>query len=487
MWGSLFLFILLQCAVAVWAYFSEQYLYATIGLLASSLAWGAYHSIQGQRILLWLHRPRKTKPPSSTGYWLDLVESLQRDHRKIERMLKLSDARIDDFLAAIQASSNGVILLDESNAIVWANQTAASHLGLDLPRDKQQIISNLVRSPDFLAYLHSEDYSKEAVIASPRASAVYSGGYRTIQRLHIHIHSYGAGRKLLLSRDVTALEQAEAMRRDFVANVSHEIRTPLTVLLGSVETLQQIGPGSPDQGRVLDMMANQAKRMQNLVEDLLTLSRIEDSASPANHGWCEIQSLLKNSLQSAQNLSTLLWGEGQQRIVCHRLDEAGQWQVNGAFDELSSALNNIVHNAVRYTPAGGAIDIDWQPASVDEAPSTDAASTDLGSAGKYFVLSVRDNGLGIAQEHIPRLTERFYRVDQSRSRATGGTGLGLAIVKHVLQRHDAHLDIDSQVGKGSRFSIVLPMQRIRLRQNKSDDSNHGVQGRQEQVRTALAE
>ncbi|HEY8357959.1 MAG TPA: ATP-binding protein, partial [Ramlibacter sp.] len=260
------------------------------------------------------------------------------------------------------------------------------------------------------------------------------------QRLALRLHRYGEGRLLLLSRDVTAMEQADTMRRDFVANVSHEIRTPLTVLAGFVETLQSLDLPAEERARYLQMMAQQALRMQMLVNDLLTLSRLEGSPPPGASDWMPAQHLLTQARDEGEQLAASLGKKLELRFL-----PAPEAAISGAPVELQSALSNLVGNAVRYTPSGGSIEV----------------ATRLLPAGR-LAFDVRDTGPGIAPEHIPRLTERFYRVDRSRSRETGGTGLGLAIVKHVVQRHGGELRIESTPGAGSTFAIELPASRVRL-------------------------
>jgi two-component system phosphate regulon sensor histidine kinase PhoR len=310
---------------------------------------------------------------------------------------------------------------------------ASQHFGLDAQRDKLQYVVNLVRDPVFTAYMAS---------AQALPAVTLAGSHGTTSRpvrLSVQLHLYGQGRRLMLSRDVTLLEQAEAMRRDFVANVSHEIRTPLTVLAGFVETLQTHSLGEEERYRYLQMMAQQSRRMQTLVNDLLTLSRLEGSPPPGEEDGVDVHALITQCEQEARSLSAQMGAGG------HRLEfqHNGQWRLTGSPSELQSALSNLVTNAVRYTPASGRIVVRWQV-----------------SANGQGEFSVQDSGPGIAPEHLPRLTERFYRVDRSRSRETGGTGLGLAIVKHVAQRHGAELRIHSQLGQGSRFAIVFPAMRV---------------------------
>ena len=245
---------------------------------------------------------------------------------------------------------------------------------------------------------------------------------------------------MLLTRDITSLEQAEAMRRDFVANVSHEIRTPLTVLAGFVETLQDLPLDAEERARYLALMAQQSTRMETLVNDLLTLSRLEGSPAPTSSQWTRAKALLVHCEDEARGLSARLTPLGHKLSFSLEADS----ELSGAPVELQSAMSNLVSNAVRYTPGGGEVVVTWRLLPDGRA--------------EY---AVKDSGPGIAAEHLPRLTERFYRVDRSRSRETGGTGLGLVIVKHIAQRHGAELRIESTVGQGSRFALLFPAARVR--------------------------
>jgi two-component system phosphate regulon sensor histidine kinase PhoR len=259
-------------------------------------------------------------------------------------------------------------------------------------------------------------------------------------RISIQRHSYGEGKQLLITRDVTVVEQADAMRRDFVANVSHEIRTPLTVLAGFVETLQTLKLTTEEQDKYLALMASQAHRMQSLVDDLLTLSRLEGSPIPGFTNSIVLSQLVEACQSESQQLSKLLFQEKISQVIVFETDPVIQnYLLMGEPRELQSALSNLVSNAVRYTPQGGRIEV----------------HTFLSADGNLN-LQVKDTGPGIAPEHLPRLTERFYRVDRSRSRESGGTGLGLAIVKHVMQRHGGQLQITSIAGQGSCFNLVFP-------------------------------
>jgi two-component system phosphate regulon sensor histidine kinase PhoR len=412
---------------------------AALGAAAAAWVWFVLDMWRGGRMLRWLRQGDVQRGLELYGLWGEAVERVRRLVRQHQDLVRESDKRLQDILGALQASPNGVVLLDEEGRIEWCNDTAAEHFGFDPQRDALQSIRNLVRDPEFNAYLAEHDYARDVVLEGRGSTPS-----RPV-RVSVHVHTYGEGRALLLSRDVTALEQAEAMRRDFVANVSHEIRTPLTVLTGFVETLQTLDLEAPDRARYLAMMAQQAARMQSVVQDLLTLSRLEGSPLPGMAEWTPVSSLLQRCEEESRALSALLTQNQPQGHVLEFDTGAAQWQdIAGSPAELQSALSNLISNAVRYTPGGGRIVVRWERAADGGA-----------------VFSVQDTGPGIAPEHIPRLTERFYRVDRSRSRETGGTGLGLAIVKHVLQRHGASLDIRSTLGKGSTFSVHLPPARLR--------------------------
>ncbi len=406
-------------------------------LLAAVLAGYLLHAldmVRAARLLRWLRDGVGTPLQMAGGVWGEVTDRVRRLVRTRERLTQESDDRLQDFLAAMQASPNGVVLLDSEGRIEWFNQVAGMHFGLDAARDMLQHFGNLVRDPDFAAYSAARDFSRDVVMQGTQS-------HQSMPiRLSVHLHPYGDGRSMLLSRDITLVEQAEAMRRDFVANVSHEIRTPLTVLAGFVETLQTLSLDAEDRARYLALMSVQAERMQSLVSDLLTLSRLEGSPLPALNEWVSMQILMDQCAQDAQNLSRLVTG-GQHPM---EFEPAPHLALAGSANELYSAMFNLVSNAVRYTPAGQEIRVWWS------VPP---------EGGARF--SVQDSGPGIAQEHIPRLTERFYRVDRSRSRDTGGTGLGLAIVKHVAQRHGGELSIQSTLGKGSTFCISFPVSRVR--------------------------
>ena len=409
------------------------------GALVASFVAAGLERQRGLRLLEWVSQRSQASAPRDGGYWAELAYRVEKALRGREKALVSEREQHRQFLQAIEASPNGVLLLDEADQIEWCNSVAADHFGLDPQRDLRQRLTNLVRAPAFVHHLQQGEYEEPVVFPAP-------GGLGTLSVL---VRAYGKRRKLVLSNDITERERSETMRRDFVANVSHEIRTPLTVLAGVVETLATLPLNEAEKARVLGLMREQSQRMQALVADLLTLAQLEGSPRPPADRWVPVANLLLQARTDAQALSGgahALEFTGDPQGV----DATGRhwaWELAGSATELHSALGNLVSNAVRYTPSPGVIRIVWR---VRED-----------GAGEFEVI---DSGPGIAREHLARLTERFYRVDSGRSREAGGTGLGLAIVKHVMQRHGGEVRIESELGQGSRFRLVFPSARLRRTQ-----------------------
>ncbi len=397
-------------------------------------------AVRGQRFMNWLRQPEQTPAPRNAGFWGEVGYRVERASRLLEKQLDVERDRLDQFLSAIEASPNGVMMLDAGGQIEWCNSVAAGHFGLNPQRDRRQHVTNLVRAPVFVAYLQSQSFDDPITMQ----------GMGMHRLLSVLIRPYGEGMKLVLTQDITERDRNEAMRRDFVANVSHEIRTPLTVLSGFIETLGSLPLTEVERRRVIELMSQQTHRMQTLVADLLILAQLEGSPNPPADRWVPLRRLLDQVQADAQALSS-----GRHEISF----KGGEGvQLAGVESELLSAIANLVSNAVRYTPPSGAVNVAWTPRK------------DGGGE-----LEVSDTGLGIAKEHLPRLTERFYRVDGSRSRDTGGTGLGLSIVKHVVQRHGGELEIRSEMGKGSSFKLVFPALRVR-REAVADNTASAVAG-----------
>ena len=383
-------------------------------------------ALRAAGLMHWLKGNQQTPAPRDAGFWGELGYRIERQLRLRDAALAQEQRRLGEFLSAIEASPNGVLLLDANDQIDWCSAVAADHLGLDARRDRGQPITNLVRSPAFVGYLQEGIWPDPLLLLAP-------GG---MLQLQVAVRAYGNGQKLVITQDVTERLRADAMRRDFVANVSHEIRSPLTVLAGFVETMASLPLSSVERERVVVLMQQQTDRMQVLVADLLTLAQLEGSHRPPADRWVALSPLLARVVGEGCALSA-----GRHQISCTLPDGLS---LAGLEPELTSAVANLLSNAVRYTPAGGQIDISWR---------------DRADGGGE--IEVRDTGIGIAREHLSRLTERFYRVDGSRSRDTGGTGLGLSIVKHVMQRHGGSLAVDSEPGAGSCFRLLLPAGRVR--------------------------
>jgi two-component system phosphate regulon sensor histidine kinase PhoR len=384
----------------------------------------AFHFRNFTRLDRWSRAPVVDPHFEGQGAWDDIFGRLYQHEKDQQAQIARRDAEIAMLVAAGQALTDGVVLVDESYRILFCNTTAESQLGLVIAVDRGEPIFNLVRQPEFVAYLQSGDFTRPLTMRSERTKDCV---------LSIHVIPYAENHHLVQIKDVTQTERLDRTRRDFVANVSHELRTPLTVLAGFLETLQEIDVDQAERQRYLALMAEQSKRMQTIVQDLLTLSSIESAPPPAND-IVDMASLIDKLKRDAEALS-----DGRHQII---VETDGHGDLRGSESELVSALGNLVSNAVRYTPAGGTIRIQWHASP----------------RGAEF--AVEDSGIGIAPEHLPRLTERFYRVDRGRSRDSGGTGLGLAIVKHSLNRHQAQLEIKSVLGQGSRFAATFPGSRV---------------------------
>ncbi len=361
------------------------------------------------------------------GGWPEIFFRLQRIISGLRKDIEQVERQHKRFIEAFQASPNGIVMLDDQDQIEWCNAIAERFLGLQYKRDALQRIHYIVRKPEFVEYITGRQYDEPLVLEKM--------GANTSLILRLQAFPFSENRRLLLIQDITDLSKAEAMRRDFVANVSHEMRTPLTVMMGFLETVQTLDLPPEQKAQYLQMMMDQGKRMKNLVDDLLTLANLEANTQPAPANRIAMSYLMSLIKNDAYALS-----QGKHAL---NFDMKTSCDLLGEEREVLSAFSNLVSNAIRYTPEVGSINVTW---SVNPA-----------GEGEF---SVTDTGPGISPEHIPRLTERFYRIDRSRSRETGGTGLGLAIVKHVANRHQANLVIESAPGKGSTFTLRFPPERI---------------------------
>ncbi len=385
-----------------------------------------YHIYYMSVLTNWLMKGDISPVPVASGAWDEIFYALERLIRLHKRSNSKLFAVLDRFEHAAQAIPDGIVMLNEADQIDWFNPAACRHFGLDDKSDRGQFIGYLIRQSAFHDYLGGDDYRWPFVMKSPCSRDM---------TLSVQMVPFGDKQKMLISRDVTQFEMVEAMRRDFVANVSHELRTPLTVVGGFLETFLDMRNILPeDLYKYCDLMQQQTERMRRLVEDLLALSRLESPQNRLVEKRIDMPDLIQTLYQDALSLSA---GRHPIYLVSDSEDD-----LLGNADELVSGLGNLVSNAVRYTPPGKAITLAWAWREQE------------------LCFSVQDRGDGIEAHHIPRLTERFYRVDRGRSRETGGTGLGLAIAKHVLTRHQGRLVIESKVGQGSCFSACFPVSRV---------------------------
>lgn len=406
--GLLFEHVTLMLLIAVSAY----------------LGWMLYNVRHLQR---WLQVGKSYSPPDSVGIWGEIFSGIYRLQKRNKKRQKRLVRLLGRFRETTEAMPDGIVVMYANGTIEWWNEAAAKLLDLKYPQDVGQRITNLVREPQFSAFI--ERHAEGEVLSIPAPGDKHKA-------VALQVTPYGENQTLLIARDVTLLQRVEQMRRDFVANISHELRTPLTVMSGFLEALsdeQHIDAQTLQ--RSLQLMKQQSRRMYRLVEDLMLLSRLENEQKPVKHEAVAVPQILAGLREEAQVIS----GDRNHQIT---LDVDENLYLYGDGKELDSAFSNLLINAVNYTPTGGAINVRWYE---DEA-------------GAH--LSVSDTGIGIPPHHIPRITERFYRVDVARSRETGGSGLGLAIVKHALNHHEATLSVDSEVGRGSTFVCHFPRKSV---------------------------
>lgn len=404
--------------------FLEGLLLVIIGALSFRLY---VHRRYLHRMLDWISGPLDAPVPDASGIWGEFVSRMNRRVKTRQHEKDLLEESLEQFQSALEALPDGVIFMDVHRRILWMNSLAVDMMGLIPGQDQGTPIEHLVREPEFASYLQKGDFSEPLM---------YHPNRRAQSSYMISLISYGEDRSLLAIRDLTRLEKLENVRRDFVANVSHELKTPLTVINGFIETLQMHHDTLPadKRQRYLDLALTHSQQMGRLIQDLLTLSSLEARATLADQSDVSVKPLVDELIISAQALSA------DTHTFSTNVPE--NLTIHGSAAALRSIFGNLINNAVNYTPAGGRITISWK------------------ESGGEGALCVEDTGVGIPAIHLPRLSERFYRVDQGRSRETGGTGLGLAIVKHALSRHQGHLEVSSQVNQGSTFEAWFPKERF---------------------------
>lgn len=428
--AALYRFFFIICLAVIGAYItlhffgSDWAIFTSVAILSIPLV---YSYINLARLKKFIQTDSVENISLPSGYWEEIYFGLQRLVKGLKQKIRNIEQQHDHFIEAFQASPNGIVMLDENDQIEWCNSIAERFFGLNFKRDALQRINFLIRRPEFIQYFVKRNFEEPLLLERMGSNSNLS--------LMIQAFPFGQKRHLLLVQNITDLQKADAMRRDFVANVSHEMRTPITVLMGFLETVQSLKLSKEQQDQYFDLMMSQAQRMKTLVEDLLTLANLESNALPAATNELQMNTLMALVRNDADALS-----DGKHSLSYNI--ESSQ-NLLGDEREILSAFSNLVSNAIRYTPDLGTIKVRWM--------------VNQDGQGEF---SVTDTGPGIAPEHLSRLTERFYRVDRSRSRETGGTGLGLAIVKHIASRHQAQLLIDSTPGIGSTFTLQFPKERL---------------------------
>ena len=423
-------FIFLVCLASVAAFIAlynwgpEWAIFSGISVLSMPLV---YSYVNLARLRRYVQSDTVENMPLPSGFWEEVFFRLQRLVKSLKQRMRNIEQQHENFIEAFQASPNGIVMLDENDQIEWCNSISERFFGLNYKRDVMQRINFLIRRPEFIQYLTRRSFDEPLLLERMGTDGSLS--------LMLQAFPFGNQRHLLLVQNVTDLQKADAMRRDFVANVSHEMRTPITVLMGFLETVQALDLEKSQRDQYFEMMMSQAQRMKSLVEDLLTLANLEANSLPAATNKLNAETLISLLRNDAEALS-----QGKHSF---NFEVASSENLLGDEREILSAFSNLVSNAIRYTPDAGSIHVKW--------------SVNQDGQGEF---SVTDTGPGIASEHLSRLTERFYRVDRSRSRDTGGTGLGLAIVKHIASRHQAQLMIESTPGKGSTFTLRFPKERL---------------------------
>lgn len=392
-----------------------------IVMLFGTIALLVWHYRQITRLNFWLWKDKKLTPPQGRGSWEGVFNGIYRLQGKNRRRVGQLATLLARFRQGAEALPDAAVVLDAEHNILWCNKLAQLILGFVWPQDNGQRIDNLIRHPDFSIYLKKAKYNEPLEIPSPVSDK---------RLLEIRVMSYGDRQLLLIARDVTRIHQLEGMRKDFVANVSHELKTPLTVLQGYLEIMQTMEDADSPNHKPLSLMQQQTTRMQSMVEQLLALSRIEDAVDIDLSQTVNMALMIDILKEEAKALA------GTDYTLVFNCEPG--LNTHGNELQLRSACSNLISNAIRYTTPGGTISVNWQ------------------SVATGALFSVTDTGVGIAPQHINRLTERFYRVDNARSSKTGGSGLGLAIVKHALNHHHSELKVTSEYGKGSIFSFIVP-------------------------------
>ena len=382
------------------------------------------NAIWMHKLNTWLTKPSIEKLPQGTGGWESIFSKIYQDIRTRRKSKKTLATTIDQFILASDAIFDGIIIINESNEIAWANKRAKTMFGIDSIKDKTQPIQYIFRNTEFTAYLDAEEYDQPIHIKTKNI----------IEDIEIRIISFGKLQKLIIGKDVSVIIKNESIRKEFVSNFSHELKTPLTVITGFIETLDASLITDKPTKQIFNLMMEQSTRMKRLIDDLLLLSNVESSLIKNRSEEINSKKLFEKIKKNIK-----LVDKGRHKII-YKINY--QFNIYGSKQEIESAFTNLITNAIRYTPNDKVININWN--AINYTP----------------IFEVIDSGIGIEKKHINRITERFYRVDDDRSRSTGGTGLGLSIVKNIMIKHQGELNISSELNKGSTFKLIFPSDRL---------------------------
>ncbi|MFK7730104.1 MAG: phosphate regulon sensor histidine kinase PhoR [Pseudomonadales bacterium] len=418
---SLFLSCLLLSTVMAWLLFGVSWQTTFAGIALGAAGYAISSIIRLRRISHWLEYKTDSEPPDSVGEYGDVLDKLHRMRSNSMRQAESAEQRIVHLQNSFASLDEAVILLNDAGEIDWSNQAAERLFGLQFPEDQGRALVTLIRAPEFLIYFDAGDYEQPLAIAAPMSEP---------GQLEISITWFGIGNRMVFVRDVTEVRRLEQIRTDFIANVSHELRTPLTVISGYLEAMQD---SESEWHAALQQMSSQAERMESLLTDLTQLNKLESVVERSQHDVLDVKNMISMMFDG------ISVQKPEQTLEIKQKTDA---QLLGNRDELYSAFSNLINNASKYSGDTGKIVVTWK----------------LDATGASLI--VTDTGVGIEAQHLPRLTERFYRADPGRHRSTGGTGLGLAIVKHVLLRHQAALKIESTPGQGSTFTCLFPEERV---------------------------
>jgi len=404
--------------------FSQKF--AIIFLIATLLIFILLHVFWIHKLSKWVESPSLKNLPNGTGIWQNIFTKIYRFYRQQKKSQTQLTSTLDQFIQAGEAINDGIIGVNEENEILWSNKKAQKILNINPKKDYNQPINYIFRNPELSKYLVKENYEESIKIHNPT------------NKLDIEIKAafFGKNHKLITCRDLTLLNRAENQRKDFVSNFSHELKTPLTVISGFLETLEDRKTIDEKSKKIIELMAKQAHRMKKLIDDLLLLSKVESDYLQNRSEKIIMKDMFKKLKNEVSSI------DQHQHKIIYSINS--KINIYGSKSEVYSAFINLITNAIRYTDQEGEISVSWNKINNDA------------------IFQVADKGIGIPEKHVNRITERFYRVDEDRSRESGGTGLGLSIVKNVMHQHQGEIRVASEINSGSSFKLIFPTERIFL-------------------------